>query len=169
MKIISGGVCAATGFTANGVHCGIRKNRTKKDYPQGNFVTAEGKILGTHKGIINYTIGQRRGLGLALPAPLYVCRKSICDNTVVLCSEGELFKKSITVQDINWIAFDKAPESFRTAVKIRYNQKETPATVFLLDEDRARVEFDEPQRAPAMGQSAVFYDGDTVVGGGIIE
>ncbi len=156
-------------FIPDGDYAAFIKNYTKKEYPEGYFKDTRGNILGRHKGIINYTVGQRRGLGLALPEPLYVMRKDTADNFVILCKNEELFHRSVIVKDINWIAFDKAPESFRALAKIRYNQKETPATIRLLEDNTARVEFDEPQRAPAAGQSAVFYDGDTVLGGGILE
>lgn len=145
------------------------KSRTKKEYAHGDFVDTSGKILGRHKGIINYTVGQRRGLGLALPAPLYVKQKNVEDNTVVLCPNDELFRRSITIRGINWIDSDKIPECFRASARIRYNQRETPCSARLVDEDCLVVEFDEPQRAPTVGQAVVFYDGDTVLGGGTLE
>ena len=127
-----------------------------------------GKVLGTHKGIIRYTIGQRKGLGLSLPAPMYVCEKDIENNKVVLCSNEELFAKELDADGFNWIAFDKPPEKFSAKARIRYNQKEEPATVFVTGENSVHIEFDAPQRAIAKGQAVVLYDGDYVIGGGTI-
>ena len=133
----------------------------------GNFVTQDGKILGEHKGIIGYTIGQRKGLGLALPAPMYVCEKRVDANEVVLGSHEELFRKEMDVSGINWLASDKTPDKIRAKVKIRYKQEEQSAEINFT-ENGAKVYFDEPQRAISKGQAAVFYDGDTVLGGGTI-
>ncbi|MBE6544106.1 MAG: tRNA 2-thiouridine(34) synthase MnmA [Ruminococcaceae bacterium] len=155
-------------FVPDGDYVSFIKNYTKKEYAHGDFVDTSGKILGRHRGIINYTVGQRRGLGLALPAPLYVKSKNVEENKVVLCPNDELFQKSIVVGDINWIDSDKIPEAFRAAVRIRYNQKETPCSARLIDEGRLLVTFDQPQRAPTVGQAVVFYDADTVLGGGTL-
>ena len=156
-------------FIPDGDYASFIESYTGKKYAPGDFTDTDGRVLGTHKGIINYTVGQRKGLGLALPAPMYVVEKDMKENRVVLGFSEDLFKKSIKVNDLNWIAFETPKESFRALVKIRYNQKETPCTVHPLSENEVTVEFDAPQRAPAKGQSAVFYDGDTVLGGGIIE
>jgi len=137
-------------------------------YKNGNFVDKNGNVLGTHKGIIRYTIGQRKGLGLSLPEPMYVLKKDIDKNEVVLCSDSELFSSELDVCDVNWIAFDIPPERFSAKVKIRYNQKEQPAKITVSGENTVHIEFETPQRAIAKGQAAVFYDGDTVLGGGTI-
>ena len=155
-------------FIPDGDYASFIKNYTKKEYAPGNFVDRMGKVLGKHKGIINYTVGQRKGLGLALPAPMYVLEKDTKNNSVVLGFNDDLMKSSVTVTDLNWIAFKEPPESVRAEAKIRYNQKATPVTVFLRPDGRAVIEFDTPQRAPTPGQAAVFYDGDTVLGGGTI-
>ena len=155
-------------FVPDGDYAAFIEYYRGKKYKSGNFVDKNGNILGTHKGIIRYTIGQRKGLGLSLPAPMYVLTKNIEKNEVVLCENSELFSKSLDVADVNFIAFDKPPESFSAAVKIRYNQKEQPATVTVTGADSVHIEFKEPQRAIAKGQAAVFYDGDTVLGGGTI-
>ena len=133
-----------------------------------NTVDKSGKKLGDHCGIIRYTIGQRKGLGLALPAPMYVCEKDVINNKVILCSNQELFFKTLTASKFNWIAFDAPPKQFRADAKIRYNQAAQPATVIIDDEGTVTVTFDEPQRAIAKGQAVVLYDGDTVIGGGTI-
>ena len=155
-------------FVPDGDYAAFISNYRNREYKSGNFVDKNGKILGTHKGIIRYTIGQRKGLGLSLPAPMYVLRKDIEKNEVVLCANSELFTKSLDASDVNWIAFDTPPERFSANVKIRYNQKEQQAVVTVTGEDTVHIEFSEPQRAIAKGQAAVFYDGDTVLGGGTI-
>ena len=155
-------------FVPDGDYASFIEHYRQRKYESGNFVDKNGNILGTHKGIIRYTIGQRKGLGLSLPAPMYVLTKDIEKNEVVLCSNSELFSKSLDAEDVNWIAFDTPPEKFSAMVKIRYNQKEQPATVTPTGEKSVHIEFAEPQRAIAKGQAAVFYDGDTVLGGGTI-
>ena len=155
-------------FVPDGDYASFIERMTKSTFPHGNFVDTEGKILGTHKGIIRYTIGQRRGLGLALPAPMYVFGKDIKENKVILSSEPMLYSKHLDAKDINFIPFDKADAPFRVKARTRYKQTEQWATVTQTDEDRFHVEFDEPQRAISKGQSVVLYDGDYVVGGGTI-
>ena len=119
-------------------------------------------------GIIGYTVGQRKGLGIAFPQPMYVKEKDVTRNRIVLCLGHHLYAKSLMAEDFNWIACDKPPAKLRAAARVRYNQKEAPATVFAEDDGRVRVEFDEPQRAITAGQAVVVYDGDVVVGGGTI-
>ncbi len=145
----------------------IRKY-TKKDYPAGNFVDTDGNVLGTHKGIISYTVGQRKGLGLALPAPLYVRQINTCDNTVVLCPNEDLFSTTLTATDINFTAVDDLYTPMRVMAKIRYRHTPAYATAVQLDENTIRVTFDAAQRAITKGQAVVLYDGDTVIGGGTI-
>lgn len=134
----------------------------------GNFVTADGRILGTHKGITHYTIGQRKGLGIASGSPLFVTKIDPERNEVVLSHGNGLFKKKIYINDINLISYDRLREPVRAAVKIRYKHQEQPATIIQTDDDSLEITFDEPQRAPTIGQAAVIYDGDTVIGGGTI-
>ena len=155
-------------FVPDGDYAKIIELHTKKSYPVGKFVDKSGNVLGEHNGIIRYTIGQRKGLGLALPEPLYVCEKRMDTNEVVLGRNEDLFSREFDVSDINWIAFDAPPEKFRASAKIRYRQKEQPAEIIKNGENKVHVVFDEPQRAITSGQAAVFYDGDTVVGGGTI-
>lgn len=156
-------------FVPDGDYASFIEKLLNRTFPKGDFVLRSGEVMGTHKGIIRYTIGQRRGLGLALKSPLYVCEKDIQNNRVVLCSNEELFKKSLTASNINLIAVDKIESSLRVKAKVRYKQPEQWATVTQLDSNRIHVEFDEPQRAFAKGQAVVLYDGDVVVGGGTIE
>jgi tRNA-specific 2-thiouridylase len=135
----------------------------------GDFVTRDGRILGQHKGIIRYTVGQRKGLGLALPAPMYVCEKDVKGNRVILSDNETLFTKTLTAENINLIPFDRIESSIRVKAKVRYKHQEQWATVHQTGEDSLFVEFDEPVRAIAKGQSLVMYDSDYVVGGGIIK
>ena len=133
----------------------------------GDFVDREGRVLGRHKGIIHYTVGQRKGLGLSLPEPMYVCR--ICPDTdqVVLGRDAELWSRSFTVRDMNWISGEAPGAPFRCKVRVRYRQTEQWAEVSPT-ESGAEITFDRPQRAITPGQAAVLYDGDTVLGGGVI-
>lgn len=156
-------------FVPDGDYASFIEKSLDKTFPCGDFVLKDGSVIGQHKGIIRYTIGQRRGLGLALKSPLYVCKKDIENNNVVLCSNEELFSKSVDACDINLIAVDKINQPMRVKAKVRYKQAEQWATVEQTDENHFHVEFDEPQRAVAKGQAVVLYDGDIVVGGGTIE
>ncbi len=141
---------------------------TGKSYPEGNFVDTEGNILGTHKGIIHYTIGQRKGLGLALPAPLYVSKLDTEKNEVVLSPHEGLFSKELTATDINLISVADLYSPMKVKAKVRYRHTEQDATAVQIDENTIRVIFDEPQRAITKGQAVVLYDDDIVVGGGRI-
>lgn len=134
----------------------------------GNFVDRNGSVLGTHQGLIRYTIGQRKGLGLSFESPKYVLKKDRASNTVVLGDEKDLFCSRFVVGDVNWIAWERLTGPKEAGVKVRYSQSEAPATLYPFEENRAEVRFREPQRAVTPGQAAVFYDGDTVLGGGTI-
>lgn len=156
-------------FVPDGDYSKFIEYYTGKTYPCGDFVDMNGKRLGEHKGIIRYTIGQRRGLGLSLPASMYVVEKDVDNNKVILGFNDDLFKKEVNVKNISFTACDGLDKPERLCAKIRYNQKEQPATVTQTDENHFTIVFDEPQRAITKGQAAVLYDGDTVVGGGTIE
>lgn len=156
-------------FIPDGDYAGFIERYTEKQYPSGNFVNAQGEILGVHRGIIHYTIGQRKGLGIALGKPAFVCHKDAESNTVVLGNNDALFSETLSACEINWIPFDRLDAPMRVQAKVRYNMTAQPATVEQVDEDRVRVTFDQPQRAITPGQSVVFYDGEYVVGGGIID
>ena len=141
---------------------------TDKKYAEGDFVDMRGNVLGRHKGLIRYTIGQRKGLGVSCKKPLYVYSKNIEDNTVTLCEDEALFTKSLRAADFNWIAYDAPASPVRVKAKIRYAQAEQWATAEPFSDNTVRIDFDEPQRAPTKGQSVVLYNGDIVVGGGVI-
>ena len=153
----------------DGDYVSFIERSTGESFEKGDFIDINGNILGKHEGIIKYTIGQRKGLGISLGEPAYVIEKNIQSNTVVLGKNSDLFKTELTASNINLISCESIPSPVRVKAKIRYNQKEQPATVEQLSHDRIRVVFDEPQRAITKGQSVVLYDGDIVVGGGIIE
>ena len=157
-------------FVPSGDYAGFIEEYTGKVYPPGDFVDASGKVLGRHKGIIHYTAGQRKGLGIAAKSRLYVSRIDTAMNTVTLVPESEagLYTRAIAVSDVNLVAFERLPENFRAGVKVRYRQKEIQAIVNQTGENEIVIEFTETVRSPAVGQAAVIYDGDYVVGGGTI-
>ncbi len=155
-------------FVPDGNYAAFIESYTGKTYPNGDFTDENGKILGEHKGIIRYTVGQRKGLGLALPHPMYVKEKNLEENKVILCDNAALFSRELLANDINLISVERIEEPLRVCARVRYNQPEQPATVYQLDGDTIRVVFDEPQRAVAKGQAVVLYQGDVVVGGGTI-
>jgi tRNA-specific 2-thiouridylase len=140
----------------------------KLDSPEGDFIDENGKTRGRHKGITNYTIGQRKGLGIAAGEPLYVTRIDAVANTITLGKSDALARKSLQALDFNWIALPAPQAPLRACARIRYLHTEAPATVTPEEENRYRIEFDEPQRAITPGQAVVLYDGDTVLGGGTI-
>ena len=156
-------------FVQNGCYADFIEKYTGKNYPEGDFVDVNGNVLGRHKGIIRYTIGQRKGLGLALKEPMYVKEVNTENNTVVLAREEELYDKVLTADDVNLISVEEINEPMRVKAKVRYRQPEQWATVIQTGADEIRVEFDEPQRAITKGQSVVLYDGDIIVGGGTIK
>ncbi|MBR2040314.1 MAG: tRNA 2-thiouridine(34) synthase MnmA [Clostridia bacterium] len=134
----------------------------------GDYVDINGNVLGKHEGVIHYTIGQRKGLKIALGKPQFVINKNAEKNTVILGDEEHLFKKEVLVSDVNFIPFDTLEKEMRVKAKLRYRHTEQPATIYPLENRQVKIVFDEPQRAPSAGQAAVFYDGDTLVGGGKI-
>ena len=135
----------------------------------GDFLDISGKKLGKHKGIIHYTVGQRKGLGVSFGKPMYVVSVNPDENTVVLGEEKDVFTGSLTASDLNFISIDGLKNQMKITAKIRYSAKEAVARLDPVDEGRVMVEFETPQRAITPGQSVVFYDGETVVGGGVIE
>ena len=135
----------------------------------GDFVDEEGHVLGRHRGLPCYTIGQGKGLGIAVGKHVYVLAKNEADNTIVLGDNGRLFRRELTANRVNWIAGEAPAAPFRCTAKTRYSQVEAPALAEPLPEGRLRLTFDEPQRAITAGQAAVLYDGDEVLGGGTIE
>lgn len=143
------------------------KRRTGNVPKEGNFVDKDGNILGIHKGIINYTVGQRKGLGIAFGKPMFVTHIDAEKNEVVLGEQGTEFSDTLYADRVNFIPFDKLSGPMRVKAKVRYAAN--PADCTVSDEgERIKVVFDEPQRAITPGQAVVFYDGDIVVGGGTI-
>jgi len=156
-------------FVPDGDYASVIETNTGKTYPPGDFTDEEGNVLGRHKGIIHYTVGQRKGLGISSTEPWYVKRLDVPDNRVILSRNQDLFSKEVKVSDFNWIS-GHAPEGpVRCTAKIRYRHKEQPASAFPEGEDKVTILFDEPVRAVTAGQAAVIYDGDTVLGGGVIQ
>lgn len=155
-------------FVPDGDYAKFIEQYTGRTYPNGNFVDENGNILGEHKGIIRYTVGQRKGLGLALPCPMYVKEKNLEENKVILCENHRLFSKELYASDINLISCDRIDKPMRVKARVRYNQPEQPATVEQTDNNTLHIIFDEPQRAISKGQAVVLYDGEYVIGGGTI-
>jgi tRNA-specific 2-thiouridylase len=156
-------------FVPDGDYAKVIETYTGNVPEPGNFVDKAGNVIGPNKGIIHYTIGQRKGLGISAPEPLYVCEIRPETREVVLGSNDDLMSRELTVQDFNWISGEAPTEPFRCKAKIRYRQKEQWAVVTPIGQDRVQIAFDEPQRAITAGQAAVLYDGDIVLGGGTIE
>ncbi len=146
----------------------ITTNYNYKNIP-GEFVDTKGNKYGKHKGIIHYTVGQRRGLGLSLKSPLYVKRVDNKTHEVILCPKEELYTDSLICSDVNFMAIAKLTEPLKAEVKIRYAAPKAPATLIPLENGDVKVVFDEPARAVTPGQAVVFYDESKVLGGGIIQ
>ena len=155
-------------FVPDGDYVGFMEQYTGKHYPAGDYLDLEGNKVGTHEGAVRYTIGQRRGLRLPMGDRVYVCGKDMEKNTVTVGPESALFASRVIVRDMNWISVPELTGEMRVKAKLRYRQKEQPAVASPLADGRILLTFDEAQRAPAVGQAAVLYDGDTVVGGGTI-
>jgi tRNA-specific 2-thiouridylase len=156
-------------FVPDGDYGSFIEEYTGKTYPPGDIIDTEGNKIGRHRGIIRYTVGQRRGLGVAANIPVYVTAKSAAANTVTLGQDDALFSKSLSAKNINLIACRQLKEPMRVMVKTRYLQAAQSATAEQTGEDSLHIEFDSPQRAITPGQAVVMYDGDIVVGGGTIE
>ena len=154
-------------FVPDGDYAAFIEKATGINFAAGDYLDLDGKVLGKHKGVIHYTVGQRKGLGIALGHHAFVLSKNADTNEVTLGDEQHLFYKTVEVSDVNIIAADSL-DNVRAAGKLRYRHTEQPCTIHQTAKDRVILEFDTPQRAPSPGQSAVFYDGDTVLGGGII-
>lgn len=155
-------------FVPNGKYADFITQYTGRSFPDGDFVDLSGNVLGTHKGIIRYTIGQRKGLNLSLPQSMYVCKKDIDTNTVTLCLNDELFSDTLIADDVNFISIKELTEPIKVKAKIRYKHKEAAATLYPYSDGRIKLVFDEPQRAITKGQAVVIYDGNTVVAGATI-
>lgn len=156
-------------FVPDGDYAGAIERLTGRKVPEGDFVDKNGHVLGHHRGIIHYTLGQRRGIGIPSTAPLYVVRICPAEGRIVLGEEKALFGREAEVSDFNWVS-GRAPErAFRCRAKIRYRQPEQDVTVYPTGKTSVRLVFDTPQRAITPGQAAVLYDGDIVLGGGTIQ
>ena len=155
-------------FVPDGDYARFMEDLTGKRYPEGDFLDPNGKPVGKHRGAVRYTIGQRKGLGLAMGAPVYVCAKDMQANTVTVGPESELFDRIVYADEVNWIAIPQLTEPLRVTARTRYHQVEQAATVYPAGEGGFRLEFDQPQRAPTPGQAVVLYQGDVVLGGGTI-
>ncbi|MCF0228233.1 MAG: tRNA 2-thiouridine(34) synthase MnmA [Parasporobacterium sp.] len=154
-------------FVPDGDYASVVESVSGSSFPPGEFTDTEGKLIGKSRGIIHYTIGQRKGLGIASTEPYYVC--GICpeENRVVLGRAGDIMSTEARVRDVNWMRGEVPEAPVACKVKIRYRHKEDDALVIPTGKDTARIEFMNPQRAITPGQSAVFYDGDKVLGGGV--
>jgi len=155
-------------FVPDGDYAEFIENHTGESFPEGDFILEDGTVVGKHKGQIRYTIGQRKGLGVAYKKPLYVTGKDLENNKVILGDNEDLFTTTLKANEINLITCDRLEEPIRCSAKIRYKHKEAACTVTQTGEDELTVVFDEPQRGITTGQSLVMYQGDVVVGGGII-
>ena len=155
-------------FVPDGDYASFLERATGKEYPEGDFVDEEGNVLGRHKGLIHYTVGQRKGLGIALGVPMFVKKINTEDNTVVLSSDKALYGKELCLKGFNWISGAVPDGPLRCTAKIRYKHEEKPATATPLTDGMVKLEFDEPVRAITPGQAAVIYDSDIVLGGGTI-
>lgn len=156
-------------FIPDGDYGAFIRSHTGKDYPAGPFLNEEGTLLGRHTGIIDYTVGQRRGLGVSSNhGRLYVKEIRPADNAVILSDNESLFARTLTAGDLNLIPCAQLSGSVRLRAKIRYRMTEQPCTVEQTGPSTIRLTFDQPQRAITPGQTVVLYDGDTVVGGAVI-
>jgi tRNA-specific 2-thiouridylase len=155
-------------FVPNGDYASFIEEYTGTTCPGGDFIDQQGKVLGRHRGIIHYTIGQRKGLGLALARPMYVGAIDVAENTVTLCEDSALYSSELDAVQFRWIALEGLEAPLRVQAKVRYKQQEQWATATQTAPDAVHLVFDQPQRAIAKGQAAVLYMGDVVLGGGTI-
>lgn len=155
-------------FVPDGDYASFIENYSDFVSKKGDYLDINGNKIGEHKGVIHYTIGQRKGLGIALGKPAFVIEKNAKNNTVVIGDEEHIFHKKVWVNNVNFIPFDTLQEPMKVKAKLRYRHLEQEAVIKPLDNGVVLIEFSEPQRAASIGQAAVFYDGDTVVGGGTI-
>jgi tRNA-specific 2-thiouridylase len=155
-------------FVPDGDYLSFMVRHTGKQYPGGDFLDLSGNVVGHHKGAVGYTIGQRKGLGLAMGEPVYVCGKNMETNTITVGPNDALMHRSLRANNWFWHTIAELTAPLRVTAKARSRMTEQPATVYPEENGFARVEFDDPQRAITPGQAVVLYDGDTVVGGGTI-
>lgn len=155
-------------FVPDGDYVAFLERYTGKQYTPGDFLDLQGNVVGRHRGAVGYTLGQRKGLGIALGAPVYVCGKDMEKNTVTVGPNEALYSMALRANDWNWYPFAALTEPMAVTVKTRHSQHEQPATVYPEENGFARVEFESGQRAVTPGQAVVLYQGELVVGGGTI-
>ena len=155
-------------FVPDGDYVAFMEQYLGKTYAGGNYLDLQGNVVGRHRGAVCYTLGQRKGLGIALGSPVYVCGKDMEKNTVTLGPNEALFANALRAKNWNWIPFPELTAPMEVTAKIRHSQTEQPATVYPEENGSARVEFHQPQRAITPGQAVVLYQGDLVIGGGTI-
>lgn len=155
-------------FVPDGDYMAFLQRYTGKEYASGVFLDLDGRVVGQHRGAVAYTCGQRKGLGLAMGEPVYVCAKDMQKNTVTVGPNDQLLRHTLWADDWNWIAIEQLDAPLRAKAKARSRMTEQWATVYPEENGVARVVFDEPQRAITPGQAVVLYDGEIVIGGGTI-
>ena len=155
-------------FVPDGDYAAFLERYHGSAYPAGDFLDLQGNVVGRHKGAVCYTLGQRKGLCLAMGTPVYVCGKDMASNTVTVGPNEALFSPALMAEDWSWFPFPALTEPLRVTARIRHSLAEYPATVYPEADGKARVEFDTPQRAVTPGQAVVLYQGETVIGGGTI-
>lgn len=156
-------------FVPDGDYVAFMERYRGQTYKEGNFLNLQGEVIGRHKGMVHYTIGQRKGLGISGKEPMYVCQKSVKENTVTLGRKNDLMSRDVFAKEVNLISCEKINSPIKIQAKIRYSQEPQWATATQLDETHLKIVFDDPQRAVTAGQAVVLYDGEIVVGGGIIQ
>lgn len=155
-------------FIPDGDYKTFMEHYTGKTYPAGDYLDHNGNVVGKHNGAVGYTIGQRKGLGIAMGEPVYVCAKDMENNTVTVGSDEMLYRSSLLAKNWNWIPFPQLTEPIRVTAKVRYRHTEQPAMAYPMENGFARVEFDQPQRAITTGQAVVLYQGRQAIGSGTI-
>ena len=155
-------------FVPDGDYVSFIKRYTGKEYPSGDYLDLNGNVVGKHCGAVCYTLGQRKGLGIALGEPVYVCSKDMDANTVTVGPETALFATTLIADNWNWFPFETLTNPIRVMAKARYRHIPQPATVYPMEDGKAKVVFDTPQRAMTPGQTVALYEDDIVIGGGII-
>lgn len=154
-------------FIPDGDYAGYIEAR-RGEFPEGDYISPEGKICGRHKGIIHYTVGQRKKLGIALGKPVFIKRIDPAENRIYLAWGGEEYENEVTVRDVSETYPGALQDGMHCGVKVRSRAAVAPCTLYFQEDGKLRVVFDKPERAPAAGQTAAFYDGDVVLGGGFI-
>jgi tRNA-specific 2-thiouridylase len=156
-------------FISDGDYRDFLSRNSDQDSPKGKIINHQGEHLGEHGGLANYTIGQRRGLGVSSTTPLYVVDKDLESNILIVGPKNQLARNRLWAENVNWVSIQQPVESFHAQVKIRYRSSEAPATVIPTGEDSVEVLFDHPIQDITPGQAAVFYEDEQCLGGGIIQ